>query len=218
MSISIGDIWIETKAELAANLRRYALPAAAFVFLPQLAVSLLVPPIENLTEPIPPMTVAAMLLSNIIAVMGALALTILALSGVNDAQAIRRAGQLFPLGVVISIAAQIAIGLGMIALILPGLFLWARLMLVIPAYVAEGVGVADAFRRSWALTAGIWAKLLAALIVMTLAMVIFSALGGGVGQAAGLPLITGITAGFAAAAYAVVIAIFAAFVYQRQTA
>ncbi len=216
MSFSISDIWIDTKAELAANAGRYALPAAAFVFLPQMAVSLLIPPITSLTEPIPPMTVAAMMGSNIVAVMGHLALVVLALSGVTEKQALTRAAQLFPLGVVIAIGSQIAIGIGMVALILPGLLLWSRLMLILPVYVAEGGGVGDVFRRSWELTAGIWPRLLVALIVMTLAMVIFSALGGAIGQAAGMPVVTGLTAGIAAAVYAMVVMIFAALTYLRR--
>jgi glycerophosphoryl diester phosphodiesterase family protein len=59
-------------------------------------------------------------------------------------------GTLFVAGLL----AGVGIALGLLALIIPGLFLLTRWIVVTPAIVLEGLGATDSLRRSWALVRG----------------------------------------------------------------
>jgi hypothetical protein len=59
-------------------------------------------------------------------------------------------GTLFVAGLL----AGVGIALGLVALIIPGVFLLTRWIVVTPAIVLEGLGATDALRRSWSLVRG----------------------------------------------------------------
>lgn len=73
--------------------------------------------------------------------------------------------------------AACAVMLGMLALIVPGIYLSVRLYVAVPAVVVEGAGSVEALRRSWALTAErFWhvlgVVLLTALLVLGLSVAV----------------------------------------------
>jgi len=59
----------------------------------------------------------------------------------------------FPV-LIIQVALELITGVGAWLLLIPGLFLGAAFSVVVPAYVCEGKGVIEAFRRSFQLTSG----------------------------------------------------------------
>jgi hypothetical protein len=57
------------------------------------------------------------------------------------------------------------VGLGFLACVLPGLYLWAKLSLSTPSLMLEGRGVTDAMRRSAALVRGSWWRIFGILLL-----------------------------------------------------
>jgi hypothetical protein len=64
-----------------------------------------------------------------------------------------------------AIAAGIVIGIGLILLVIPGIYLAVRLAFVSQAVVLERSGVSQAFRRSWSLVEGSWWRVFGIAIV-----------------------------------------------------
>jgi hypothetical protein len=138
---------------------------APFLFLPPFAVQLLVDG--------PPMPFAATqewmdkaavwaganvgwyLLADVIVLygMGVLALLLVAPERPNVAQALTRALRLLPRLVLAGMLAALAVGAGMYLLILPGLYLQARLVLVPLLIAAEPLSATRAIGESWRRTA-----------------------------------------------------------------
>lgn len=80
---------------------------------------------------------------------------------VRDGRADVPLGQLFarvrpmlPALVVAGLLAALGIGLGLLLLVVPGLFLLTRWLVVVPAIVLEGRSAGEAFSRSWELVKG----------------------------------------------------------------
>ena len=63
-----------------------------------------------------------------------------------------------------AIVTGLIVGVGMIALILPGLFLLGRLILAPYIAMNEGLGVGASIKRSWKLTSGHWFETIGALV------------------------------------------------------
>ncbi len=63
---------------------------------------------------------------------------------------------------------SIAVGLGLIALVIPGVFLAIKWSITFPAIVAERTGAFDGMTRSWELTRGTWWRVFGALVVVLL--------------------------------------------------
>jgi hypothetical protein len=74
----------------------------------------------------------------------------------------------------------IGIALGLVALIVPGLFLLTRWILVTPAVVLEGLGATEALRRSWSLVRGhgwtVFGIILVTILLAAIAQTVFVAL------------------------------------------
>ncbi|AHE57505.1 glycerophosphoryl diester phosphodiesterase membrane domain-containing protein [Sphingomonas sanxanigenens] len=66
----------------------------------------------------------------------------------------------------LGILSGLAILLGFVLLVVPGIFLTVRWALSVPILVAEEVGPSDAMRRSWALTEGNFGPVLASLVIV----------------------------------------------------
>lgn len=92
------------------------------------------------------------------------------------------------LGVIIgvSLLASLAAGIGILLLVIPGVYIGIRLATALPAAVVEGEGVIDALQRSWARTEGHALHVLKTfLLLLLLLFVLFIGVSiiGGVGAA-----------------------------------
>lgn len=81
---------------------------------------------------------------------------------------------------------SIAIGIGLVALFLPGIYLIGRLLFVLPVLACETSDPIEALKRSWALTAGNGFRLAAFVMAIGFAIIFISVLLGGVGAAIGV--------------------------------
>jgi hypothetical protein len=101
-----------------------------------------------------------------------------AVRDVRDGRTDMSVGELFartrprlPALIVAGILAGLGIALGLVLLVIPGLFLLSRWFLITPAIVVEGRSAGESFGRSWELTRGhAWSTL--GLIVLTFLIVI----------------------------------------------
>ncbi|WP_375286716.1 hypothetical protein [Sphingomonas sp.] len=138
---------------------------APFLFLPPFAVQLLIDgpplPFAATQEWMDKAAVWAganvgwYLLADVIVLygMGVLALLLVAPERPNVAQALTRALRLLPRFVLAGMLAALAVGAGMYLLILPGLYLQARLVLVPLLIAAEPLSATRAIGESWRRTA-----------------------------------------------------------------
>lgn len=152
--MSVAALWRETIATGHRNLDLFAIVAAAFFFLPQLAAGLLEPATGT-----PPGGANLLLVVGVtlIGLVGQGAITRMALDdllrqpgtvGGAVGHAVRRLPQLLAGNLV----AGLAIGLGLIALIVPGIWLLGRFGPLTPVVMAEGRDLVGSVERSWALT------------------------------------------------------------------
>lgn len=109
-----------------------------------------------------------------------------AVRDVRDGRADASVGELFartqprlPALIVAGILAGLAIGFGLVLLIIPGLFLLSRWFLIAPTIVLENRSAGESFGRSWELTRGHVLPALG-LVVLTLLIAI---VGGGIASA-----------------------------------
>lgn len=164
MGLLLGDLralWSRERALIVTV-------GAPFLFLPALAIQLLTPPPPLLPAERTQATLTVWLdaltawgqtnagwylLADAVAVLGAAALTILLAdtSRPTVAEALARAGRLWPRFVLASVLAAIPVGLGM-WLILPGLLLQARFVAATATLAVEPVSATTALARSWRLT------------------------------------------------------------------
>ncbi len=70
----------------------------------------------------------------------------------------------------ITIASGVAVALGFLALVVPGIWLLGRLYLALPVAIVEGTGMVPSLRRSWELAAGRVLRVLGTLGVSLLLM------------------------------------------------
>lgn len=65
-----------------------------------------------------------------------------------------QATQRFPQLLAVTLLYAVIVGIGLVALVLPGIYLGARLALAFPACVIDECGVIESFKRSWAIAPG----------------------------------------------------------------
>jgi hypothetical protein len=75
--------------------------------------------------------------------------------------------RLVPL-VVAYLAISLGVGVGLVALVIPGIFLAVKWSMTFPVIVAERAGAFPAMRRSWELTRGHWWRVFGTLLVVVL--------------------------------------------------
>lgn len=178
MKISFSAVWDDTARMLRANAALFIAVAGVFLFLPALVSGYLAPEPAAGKDGV---TIAAMadyisrnwlllLIVNLIGFVGNLALLILALDEGRPTVggAIKAAFILLPAYFLASLLSGMMIGVGMLLLILPGLYLMGRLAPVGPVLVGEGRrNPIDVIRRTLGLTKGNgWAILALILIVV----------------------------------------------------
>jgi hypothetical protein len=169
--LSVAALWRETIATGQRNLDMVAIVAAAFFFLPQLAAALLEPALGATRERPSLVLLLGVALSGLV---GQGAITRIALDdllgrpgtvGVAIGLAARRLPQLFASNLV----AGVAIGVGLIALVVPGVWLLGRFGPVTPVVMGETRDLVGSLERSWALTrAHAWASAVYLLLLFVL--------------------------------------------------
>lgn len=202
-AMSIGKAWEETVAFVAREAALLLPVALLFVALPAVVLQEMTPP--ELTAwsaapkpgtmpPVPASYFIAMLLTFLLVWFGSLTLFALALRpGISVGEALRLAlhrlpvllattflaGALVFLAVVlVSIPLTLLLGIAgpIVAIVIVGLFVGARLALLNPVVIDDQLGVIASLRHAWALTKGqFWRIFGFLLVVMIFSMIVVSA-------------------------------------------
>lgn len=164
MKLSYSAVWADTAALLRSHASLIATVAGVFIFLPTLLVAYFLPPPEPETpEKIVVLWVEYgrsnwhwLLLSYLVRSIGAIAIMLLIFSrGITVGGAIAASVALLPTYFIASLLSGVAIGSGLLLLIVPGLYLLGRLGPLSALVVAEAHrNPIAALRRCWALTEG----------------------------------------------------------------
>lgn len=85
--------------------------------------------------------------------------------------------------IVVSFIVFVAVGIGFLLLVIPGIFLAVSLVFAQAAVVIEDAGVVEALQRSWSLTSGNRIRLFALGLVIVVAGAVVGAVGGALGFA-----------------------------------
>lgn len=100
------------------------------------------------------------------------------INGIPTADHTRRLGRTVAVSFVVSVLYCVAVGIGFVALVIPGIFLAVSLVFAQLAVVLEDAGVVESFKRSWSLTSGNRLRLFAIGVIL---FVLFAVVGGVVG-------------------------------------
>lgn len=181
MTLSLNKLWLDTQAVMDARLRDFFLPAAAFMFLPNFAVTLFFPSLAVGAD-VPPAAAFAAIVAFLISLIGTVAVIRLAASpAATVAGAIREgAARLLP-AILFSIVAGLIITAGLFALIIPGLIAIAALFAGLPVLVLEGRSPIDVIKRSWQLSKSHLGRLLLLILFLFGAVLFLSIAAGAVG-------------------------------------
>jgi hypothetical protein len=170
MKLSYSAVWAETAALLRSHASLIATVAGVFIFLPGLLVAYFLPQpepasMDRLLQAWIDYSTANwpwLLLNNLIGMTGSIAILLLLFArDISVGGAIAAALVLLPSYFVASLLSSAAIGIGLLLLLLPGLYLIGRLGPLNAVVVAEAHrNPIAALRRCWALTEGAgWAIL-----------------------------------------------------------
>jgi hypothetical protein len=189
-SLSASNIWQGIIAALRPDFWVFFALVAPFTLLVSMAVTLFGPPQPtSLAEFTPRVAVILLLVPSIIGAFGQLALTwLIANPGGTPARALAAAARTLPGYLLAVLLITPATSLGLLLLVVPGFYLFARMFLVGPVMVIESLGPMAALRRSWALTGPVAWKILLFLVLALLFVFGASVLASGVGAALGLLL------------------------------
>jgi hypothetical protein len=150
---TVGSVWEETRAIVRAQAWVFAPIAAAFVLLPNLIVARFFPTRSPFEAP-DTQTLLAQLVLALVSVVAEAAILIIALRrdqgrsvGEIIGDAIRLTPALFAMKILIAVAG----GIGLLLLILPGIYIVCRLAPSAPAMIDERRGIVDSLRRGWEL-------------------------------------------------------------------
>ena len=155
--LSVSAIWDGMTGMVLGDLSRLFFVAAPFTLLPSVAVQLFVPPLPaNLSEISGQQFAWMVLLPFLIGNLAQLVVTALLLRpDITPRDAFARAVPLWLPYLAVLLLASVPVSLGVLALIVPGLFLYVRLAFLGSAViVAEGGAPLDVLKRSWALSEG----------------------------------------------------------------
>jgi hypothetical protein len=208
--LTVSAIWQAMTAMLRADFGVLFALAAPFTLLVSMVVEVFGPPPPTaMADFTPKVVVVLLLIPSIIGAIGQLALTwLLASSGGTPGKAIGVAVRTLPAYLLAVLLITPVTSLGLLLLVVPGLYVFARMFLVGPAMVIESLGPVAALRRSWAMTAPSSWTILLFLVLGLLFVFGASVLASGVGAALGL-LLTALglksLGGFAAALVAAII-------------
>jgi hypothetical protein len=237
MRFSYDRVWADVLVMARSNAALLATLAGVFLFLPSFALWLFSP------MPQPPSggdgsegmrflvdyysnNWPGMLLVSAVSTFGQAAILSLLLDRNRPTvgEALSTAGRLFPMYFLLSIATSLIISVGLVFLLVPGIYLLGRLAVAGPVMVGDGVGnPTDAIRRSWAYTADFgWRIAGLILLIAIVGWIALSAATSVLGVVAGLALPDGASAVVKAAAdalggagLALLIAVLSAAIYRQ---
>ena len=183
MNFSYGAVWGDTLRMLRENARLLAAVAGAFLFLPAVLVAVLFPePQTAEVDRIFPVLIEYysgiwhwLLLKALVAMIGAAAMLRLVLKpGTSVGGALAFGVMLLPFYFLLSLISGLIIGLGILLLIVPGLYLIGRLIPAGPLMVAENRrNPIEVIGRSFEITRGHgWAVFGLVLIVAVVAIIV----------------------------------------------
>ncbi|MGB7406088.1 MAG: hypothetical protein WA906_10385 [Pacificimonas sp.] len=218
-TFSLSTAWMQTQAFVGANAKRLVLPAAAFLFLPNVIALYFFPQAEELADLARPEILLPGIATSIVAVVGQIAIMVLALNPArSEAGALRTGFSYFVPAVLTTILTGLAVGIGAIFFILPGLFLAARLLLGLPIIALGETSPMTALSESYRLTGnGAWLRLLAGIMLIVLAAIFLTGVAqlvGGLIDATPPSLPTALTVAATSAVVATYTAVFAATSYK----
>lgn len=240
MKFSYSAIWDDAMAMLKAHSGIVAAIAGTFIFLPTLLFAYFNPrpvvPADDISAAFEAFSTymqdnaIELMIVGMLSSMALIAILILIIgrSGLTVGQALGRAFMLLLVFYIAYFIACVAIGLGLVALIIPGLYLYARLAaFLIPITAAEEPrNPIEMLKRSWELSKGKgWAilgmillvalagTLLTGVINMVVRLVLLLTLGKDVGEFGALVVSSALSA-----ALAVVIALICAAMYRNRMA
>lgn len=243
-TISYSATWDDTVRMLRANAGLLAAIAGVFLFLPALLIARYKPQPEQT----PDMEFAQffemmsaylqdawpwLLLTNLLNMVGIISIYLLLLAppGLTVGAAVRRALPILPFYYLMTLALNLAVGVGFLLLIVPGIYLLGRLVLTSPILVVETPRAPfTAFERSWRMSRGRgWTIALLVILVYLVAGIVTFAIKAGLGtilliamaalgsQNVGA-LLTAALEAAVGAAFAVVATVLIAAIYRALTA
>jgi hypothetical protein len=183
--------WAATVASVRTNDALLWPVAAAFFFLPQLLLRRIVgePLVAIQAGEVGVVGSLVIAGATVVSLTGQLTVTHLLLRQGEDetlAQSLRTGLALLLPGLAALILQSMAIGAGLLLLIVPGLYLAARLLFVFPALMDRHPDPVAALRESWRLTDGSGLRILAQMLALLLGFILLSLLMSGLGSALGV--------------------------------
>ncbi|MCG2842521.1 glycerophosphoryl diester phosphodiesterase membrane domain-containing protein [Sandaracinobacter sp. RS1-74] len=181
--LSFGPLWADT-LDLVRRHGEILWPlAAAFLFLPQILIAVVTPEQGPNARPDmgPDMALAMLMLAAGLAgllatLVGQVSVAFLAVhdgtAGLTLGQVIARSARLLLPAMAVVLMQGIAIFVGLLLLIVPGLWLLARFSVALPTVSVGPHDPLEALKESWRLTEGYALKILGALLILTLGMFI----------------------------------------------
>lgn len=189
---SFGAAWAATLGFIRANTAVLLPVVGLFLFLPQLLFQFFTQDLlPGKGVPDGAELRVALLFAVLLAgsVLGQIVLTRLVLApsgGATAGDALSASIGLFLPVLAATIIQSLAVGLGLLFLVVPGLYVLARLVFTLPVIADGERDPIEALKRSWALTADNGFRLLGYVLALFLGFVIISLLLGGVGAAIGV--------------------------------
>jgi hypothetical protein len=186
--LTVSAIWNGAVAELRRDFAVLFALAAPFTLLVSMAVQMFGPPPPTTIEEFTPkVAVVLLLVPSVIGAIGQLALAwLIATPGGTPRRALVVALRTLPGYLLAVLLITPATSLGLLLLVIPGLYLFARMFLVGPIMVVESLRPVAALRRSWTLTGPVGWTILLFLVLALLFVFGASVLASGVGAALGL--------------------------------
>jgi hypothetical protein len=185
IKLTPGAIWRDSVAALRLDFGTLFSLAAPFTLLIDMVTSLFGPPQPQTMADFTPRTVFLLiLLPGIIAGIAQLAVAHrIALPAEAPRRALATGFVALPAYVAALLLSAIPTGIGIICFVIPGLYVTARLFVLVPVAACERLGAIALLRRSWALTAGQGWPILWFIVLGLLFILGASLLAAGVGSA-----------------------------------
>lgn len=235
MNFSYSAVWEDTMRMLRENARLLTAIAGVFIFLPALLVAQFLPPPET-TDParVFPDLIEYysnswpwLLLESLVSMIGGAAMLRLVLvRGTSVGAALGFGLMLLPFYFLLSLLCGIIVGLGILLLIVPGLYLLGRLAPAVAAMVAENIrNPIKAVSRSFQITIGHgWAvfglvlivALVAGVVILVVTLLAGTLFALAAGQELG-GLLTAIVSSATSAAFATLLLVLYAAIYRALT-